>query len=84
MVDVDGREAALFGARTSGHVVAFDPAGRRTFAGGLTPARGRRGDGPGRLALLALLSGPSATSRPASDSPVFGCPLVEEDPREAR
>lgn len=83
VVDVDGREAALFGGRTSGHVVAFDLVGRQRFAGGLTPARGRSGDGPGRRALLALLQGPSASPSTAS-SPVFGCPVVEEVSREVR
>lgn len=74
VLDADGRETARFGARTSGHVLAFDADGHLRFAGGITPSRGHRGDAPGRRALAALLAG-----APAVDAaPVFGCPLEDE------
>lgn len=75
VVDRGGSETARFGARTSGHVLAFDPAGRRRFAGGVTPGRGHRGDAPGLRALEAVLLGEAAEP----DAPVFGCPLAEEE-----
>jgi hypothetical protein len=73
LLDRDGREAARFGARTSGHVMVFDPAGRLRFAGGITPSRGRCGDAPGRRSVLALLGGAAADDA----APVFGCPLED-------
>lgn len=75
VVDADGREAARFGARTSGAVVAYDAAGRLRFAGGLTPARGRRGDTPARAALLTFIDGQAVDDSPTA--PVFGCPLED-------
>ncbi len=72
VADDGGREAAAFGAETSGTVLLYDPAGRLVFRGGVTPGRGHAGDGPARRALLAALRGDSAGPR----FPVFGCPLT--------
>ena len=71
-VDVGGREAAAFGAATSGQAVLFDPAGRLVFRGGLTPGRGHAGDNAGSDAVRAAAAGdaPDVTA-----TPVFGCPL---------
>ena len=70
--DEGGREAALFGARTSGHVAAFDVHGRRLFAGGVTGARGHAGTNAHEDALRAAL----ASGTPdVQDHDVFGCPL---------
>ena len=71
--DDGGLEAARFGARTSGDVVVYDPAGRLLFEGGITSARGHEGDNPGRSAILAALAAPPAD---AAAAPVFGCPLA--------
>ena len=72
VVDEDGREAALFGARTSGQAMVFDPAGRELFAGGLTVGRGHAGDSGGTAAVRAIAAG----DQPAvARTPVFGCPL---------
>jgi len=71
--DRGGAEARRFGASTSGHVVVFGADGSERFAGGITPARGHVGDGPGRDALVAALS--SGGARPTL--PVFGCSLEE-------
>lgn len=78
LADPDGSEADRFGARTSGHVVLFDPDGHRAFAGGITIARGHEGDSPGRAAILQAI----ATELPASPAavPVFGCRLRSEPP----
>lgn len=80
--DVGGHEAARAGARTSGHAVLYDPAGRPRFAGGLTRARGHEGDSAGATAVRTVLAGREVE---APQAPVFGCPLEtpdrEDDPR---
>jgi hypothetical protein len=68
----DGREAARFGARTSGLVVAYDAGGALLFRGGITSSRGHEGDSLGRRRLVALLAGRPADRR---EAPVFGCAL---------
>ena len=78
--DSGGEEARRAGATTSGHVILTDPAGRAAFAGGITRARGRSGDSPGRRAILALLRGETETTR----APTFGCPLSNQQPPERR
>jgi hypothetical protein len=70
--DVGGREAAYFGAATSGQVLLYDPRGRLLFRGGITAARGHAGDNAGAAQILALLSGGGRMSRA---TPVFGCAL---------
>src|SRR4051812_19803066 len=72
LVDVDGVESARFGARTSGQVLVFGPAGALMFAGGLTPDRGHQGDSAGRHRILSLVKTGTAD---AKNSLVFGCPL---------
>ncbi len=74
--DGKGSEATLFGARTSGAALLFDPDGRLVFEGGITAARGHVGDNIGRAAVTDwLLHG----SKPAQCTPVFGCPLQSPD-----
>lgn len=70
--DEGGSEAARFGARTSGHVLAFDAQGRRLFAGGVTGARGHAGSNAHGDALAAALASGAAD---AQEHPVFGCRL---------
>jgi len=70
--DQDGREAALFGASTSGQVVVYDARGDLVFSGGITASRGHSGDNLGRSSILSAV----ATGRPLrSTTPVFGCSL---------
>src|SRR5262249_1997706 len=76
--DPAGREAALFGARTSGHTALYDPAGRLLFRGGITAGRGHAGDNAGSAAILALLDRGVAERRATS---VFGCPLYAMETR---
>ena len=72
--DAGGAEAQRAGAETSGQAVLTDPAGNVVFRGGLTRARGRSGDGPGRRAVRDWVGrgiGPGA-------APVYGCPLFTD------
>jgi hypothetical protein len=75
--DAGGVEARLAGATASGHAVLRAPDGRVVFRGGITKARGRAGDSPGRRAILSLLRGESTSEQ---ETPTFGCPLFS--PRE--
>lgn len=80
--DDNGAEAERFGVSTSGQTLMYDRDGRLVYAGGLTGARGKSGDNPGRSTVLALLAGAhpaDATTR------VFGCSLfswLKRDPKE--
>lgn len=72
--DRDGLEAKRFHAATSGAVALYDSAGRLLFNGGITAARGERGENDGRRAIGALLTGIPGAPRIS----VFGCPILEE------
>jgi len=73
--DEGGREAARFGARTSGTIYVFGPDGQRIFQGGITASRGHEGDNRGEQALLSAL----ATERPQQHLfRVFGCGLFAD------
>jgi hypothetical protein len=71
-MDPGGVEAARFGAKTSGHVVAYDEQGTLAFAGGITPARGHVGDNMGRRSLERVLAGSTAVD---ATRVVLGCSL---------
>lgn len=74
--DSEGRQAARFGAETSGDVVLYSPHGELLFHGGITAARGHAGDNTGETAIVALLdAGQPQTQR----SPVFGCALLNPE-----
>jgi hypothetical protein len=69
----DGRkEAGHFGVRTSGHVLVYAPDGARLYSGGITGARGHRGDNNAEDAVVAILHGAAVTA----SAPVFGCALT--------
>ncbi|AWM36499.1 RedB protein [Gemmata obscuriglobus] len=71
-LDLDGVQARLFGAETSGHATLTAPNGAVVFSGGLTPSRGRAGEGLARRAVLSWVRGGTG----ASTAPVFGCELL--------
>jgi hypothetical protein len=73
VADEDGEEAARFGGATSGQVVLYDAEGRLQFSGGITNARGHRGESAGQQRILALVRGETAD---AATSRVFGCALA--------
>jgi hypothetical protein len=73
--DPDGREAARFGAFTSGQAVLYEPGGRMVFHGGLTAGRGVAGPNEGAEAVVEeILTGRSRRR----SAPVFGCSLRSE------
>jgi hypothetical protein len=74
-VDDEGREAALFGARTSGEAILYGKDGRRLFHGGITSARGHEGDNVGSTRIVSLVSGGSTEE---AQSAVFGCALMND------
>ncbi len=78
--DQGGKLARRFGVFTSGHVLLYDPLGRLLFSGGITPARGHRGENFGRSAVLAELLGEPADR---CSAPAFGCPLFDPQPEPA-
>ena len=71
VMDRGGTLQRVFGAETSGSVAVYDAAGRLQFNGGLTAARGQRGENQGRVSLISLIE----TGAAAAMTPVFGCPL---------
>ena len=74
IIDENGKEAARFGAETSGHTLVFDRNGTLIFTGGITASRGHAGDNAGQNAVLAALS-EQAMER--ARTPVFGCSLTK-------
>lgn len=77
-LDVDGAEAARFGALTGGHAALYDGDGALRYSGGLTNSRGHQGDNVGRRSVLAVVTG---SGRAAPHRPVYGCAL--HDPTDA-
>jgi hypothetical protein len=72
-VDVDGKEAARFGAATSGQVLLYDAGGRRRFSGGITSARGHLGESVGHERIAAIVEGQESQD---GWTRVFGCALA--------
>ena len=70
--DDQGGESNLFGARTSGEVVLYNPDGELIFHGGITGGRGHEGDNVGLDAVQSLLLHNHAN---VSGTPTFGCSL---------
>jgi hypothetical protein len=74
-----GREAALFGATTSGQTMLYDRDGVLRFSGGVTAARGFYGASAGQRKIVALLNNSAGTGQmpdPADAAPVYGCALL--------
>lgn len=75
VLDDGGREAARFGAWTSGQVLLYDTDGDLLFSGGLTSTRGHEGPSVGYRRIVELVRS-GTTDR--AESTVFGCPLRVE------
>jgi hypothetical protein len=72
LVDPAGREAELFGAKTSGQTYLYDASGKLHFSGGITAFRGHAGDNRGRQAVERVLQGQPAKRTHC----IYGCPLL--------
>lgn len=73
--DLGGAKADAFGAKSSGHTLLYDAAGRLVFEGGITAFRGHEGPSVGGEALRQLVAGAAAGGR---HTKVFGCSLKDE------
>ena len=71
--DIDGAQARLFGAETSGHVLLYDTRARLLFSGGITGSRGHEGDNAGEEAIVSLASGETTG---VTNTQVYGCSLL--------
>ena len=72
IVDVDAREARLFGGFTSGQTFLYDGNGHLRFSGGVTALRGHAGFNRGSADVLQIAK--SGTGK--ASHPVFGCAIV--------
>jgi len=73
-IDAEALEGGRFGANTSGLVVFYDAAGRLRFSGGITSERGGEQSNSFERLLAEAISG---TDFPLIYTPVYGCPLIE-------
>ncbi|HET6249431.1 MAG TPA: hypothetical protein VFE47_17195 [Tepidisphaeraceae bacterium] len=78
-VDPDGARSRRLGALTSGQAFLYSADGKLLFTGGITESRGHAGDNAGRSAIAAIVLGSCATPAVPVSTPVFGCPLFEDD-----
>ena len=72
LVDLDGVEAARFGAKTSGQAILYNAQGMLLFNGGITEGRGHLGDNAGMQRIISLVKTGQSDK---NGSLVFGCPL---------
>ncbi|MCG3127772.1 MAG: hypothetical protein CHACPFDD_02644 [Phycisphaerae bacterium] len=72
MHDSDAAVTRAFGAKTSGLVALYSPAGHVLYWGGMTEARGMSGQGVGAEVLRRAIAGERVTI----PRPVFGCSLT--------
>ena len=77
LTDENGKEAARFGAQTSGHTLVFGPDGTLLFSGGITATRGHVGTNAGENAALAALR---QQTPDRGQTAVFGCSLANRNP----
>jgi len=81
LVDLDGAEAKLFDAKTSGQTYLFNQNGNLIFQGGITAARGVTGDNAGFNDLSKVLDRDKTAEAHDGEmkkSLVFGCNLLNE------
>jgi hypothetical protein len=74
-VDVGGRSAERFGARTSGQALLYSTSGQLLFSGGITGARSHMGDNAGLDRIVSIVRTGDESRR---TSAVFGCPIFGE------
>jgi hypothetical protein len=74
VVDVDGSEAARFGAVVSGSTVVYASDGALVFRGGITIARGHEGRGPAHDQIVSAIT----VHDGVASAPTYGCSLFAE------
>jgi hypothetical protein len=79
-IDLDGRLARIFGAKTSGQVLVYTPQGRLTFSGGITDGRGHFGDNAGLDAAMAIVRCSVPAASDVVTSNVYGCEITSSTP----
>ena len=79
--DIDGVEAARFGAETSGHTFVYDAQGRLLFNGGITASRGHSGDNDGESTIVSLANNDTGKR---SQTFVFGCSIKKQSQEGAK
>jgi len=79
IVDRDGREAALFGVATAGHVLLYGRKGELRYSGGITAACDHMRDNIGPTELERALGAEFAGDPPSPvrGVPVFGCSILD-------
>lgn len=76
IVDENGQEADIFGSRTSGQMMVYNPEGHLVFSGGITSARGHFGENRGLDAAIQSISEQKKpTPNTFNCTDVYGCPL---------
>jgi hypothetical protein len=80
VVDVDGREARLFGGFTSGQTYLYDAQGKLRFSGGITSLRGHAGINRGSMDVVDIVHAKATQSA----HPVFGCAILTTTESEQR
>lgn len=78
VIDVDGREARLFGGFTSGQTFLYDREGKLRFSGGITSLRGHAGVNRGSMDIVDIVSSKARQGT----HPVFGCAIVTKTESE--
>lgn len=77
--DLNGTEAALFHATTSGTALLYSSDGRLLFEGGITPARGHAGDNAGVDTIVSITHRPQPSDHTSvTRTNVYGCPLYDD------
>jgi hypothetical protein len=72
IVDLDGREARLFGGFTSGQTFLYDREGTLRFTGGITSLRGHAGVNRGSMNVVDIVRARAQHGT----HPVFGCAII--------
>ena len=80
VIDVDAREARLFGGFTSGQTFLYDGNGRLRFSGGVTALRGHAGFNRAVASVVRIAK--SGSER--ASHPVFGCAIISQQEGASR
>ncbi len=82
-VDIDGVEAARFGAHASGTTLLYSHDGTLLFRGGLTISRGHEGRSEAHDRIIGLVKADHRDAHGVAQTPVFGCETEDVVPEMA-